>query len=1084
MRRTIPCIAAAALAAAASTAPRSAAAAEIAGIEVEVHGAYELQLRGIVRDFDFSDDLDLTQWYNVFALETELDFAPDGWGPFDVLQGFVRVEVRYDCVWTRGCGIFSSADAYGDRARKLPKRLNDGRRGGFRSTGTLFNGDIRRLAGIPREFLPYRFRFRPDDDRGPSPFFDIVGIDTLFDSPGADGVFGNEDDPAPFYFDRPLDQCTFAFRGVTGSEDGVGVQNLVWNPKCKVRPIGRLADKPNPLRANDFNPITGRGGFGALPLRPAPELRAGSGGPIWQAQGVYYPNARLAEILREDELDNFDQNFRQEELAWNRGASQQDEKELKEAYLDVEFFDSKLWLRVGKQTVVWGKTELFRNQDRWNPQDLALASLPALEESRIGLWMLRAVWQFYEIGPFEDVRAELVTIFDQFEPTDVGRCGEPYAPNPVCNKTFGLFIHGLTGFALAGESRPPDPWNDGRGLEVGLRLEWRWERFSFAITDFYGFSDLGYTTPIFDYSRNVDPVSGRPRRLESTGRCRRGDEEECLTEDIALAEHSVNQQLFSMICATSIGFSTLDLSACGQTVLGSPARTGDDPNVPATTAEPRVVVALDSVIAGDNFGLILPGLSASLAGLDEPSATSRDRMAAQLAEFGVTTPLLRLNADPDDGGPDLPADHPLVQAPDFVNTVLFFYDPSTFDNSLSAKLSDAQEGLLGCGLLYGTSCDLDGIDLLNAEGSVIFQSWPGFEGTIGDWDTADRSVAQPGTVGFRGGPVCTRFENGKTYILPGCRGPGDPGYDPRVDGTPTNLVHPFTKQPFRSEMAALSWNALMGFVAFSAAPEVDISTFDVFDVMRTDGCSFRKVQFCGAVQSLWQVTGVRRNDVKAGGNGTFGRRDFVWHGGRDLLLRYQKYNVLGFSMDFAEDATKSNWGVEFTWEDDVFEGDNDVRLGVTPVNRYNLTISMDRPTFINFLNANRTFFINTQWFFQYVQGYHRSFTGNGPLNVLAVLTVNTGYWNDRLQPALTLVYDFGSNSGAAIPQVTYRYSSDFQVTFGIAVFTGREEPRRMALVPTTLSARVGRHAYKDFVENGLSAVRDRDEVFLRVRYTF
>jgi hypothetical protein len=35
-----------------------------------------------------------------------------------------------------------------------------------------------------------------------------------------------------------------------------------------------------------------------------------------------------------------------------------------------------------------------------------------------------------------------------------------------------------------------------------------------------------------------------------------------------------------------------------------------------------------------------------------------------------------------------------------------------------------------------------------------------------------------------------------------------------------------------------------------------------------------------------------------------------------------------------------------------------------------------------------------------------------------------------------------------------------------------------------LSNRVGRHAYRDFVENGLSAVRDRDEMFLRIRYTF
>jgi hypothetical protein len=224
--------------------------------------------------------------------------------------------------------------------------------------------------------------------------------------------------------------------------------------------------------------------------------------------------------------------------------------------------------------------------------------------------------------------------------------------------------------------------------------------------------------------------------------------------------------------------------------------------------------------------------------------------------------------------------------------------------------------------------------------------------------------------------------------------------------------------------------------------------------------------------------------VRAGGNGVFGRRDFVWHGGKDVVLRYEKRNILGFSMDFAEDVTKSNVGLEFTWEDDVLLADNDKIDSLSEADRYNLTISVDRPTFVNFLNANRTFFINGQVFFQYVAGYETAFTSNGPWNVLAVLTVNTGYFDDRLNPSISFVYDVRSNSGAVLPQVQYRYTAEFSVTFGVAIFTGREEPRDTALVPVSLSNRAGRHAYTDFVENGLSAVRDRDEVFLRVRYTF
>ncbi len=1049
---------------------------------IQIHGFYETQLRTIARDFSPSDGFDLTQWYNILNVEIEADLVPDGFGPFDLVSAYSRIEVRYDCVWKRACGMFRSVNAFGDRTRRLPERLADGRRAGFRSTGNLFNGDTRFFRDIPREFLPYENRNRPRGAAVLSPLFNIEGIDTLFDSVGADGVFGTPDDPAPFYFSSILeDECDFTFRRTKGSANGVGVQIMgPWRPSCDIDPIGKLADKPNPLSSRDFNSILGATGSGALPLRPAPERRANdASAPDSMARGVYYPNQALARRLREDKFDNFDQNFREAELAWNRGASQQDEKELKELYFDIEMFDSRLWIRAGKQTVVWGKTELFRNQDQWNPQDLALASLPSLEESRIALWGGRFVWHFWDVGPLEDVRAEFVFLYDQFEPTDIGRCGEPYAPNPVCDKTLGLFVHGLTGFGVAGEQRPPNPWDSWKGIEVGGRLEWRWDRYSFALTDYYGFSDFAYQETLFRYSRNVDPVTGRPRKAESSGRCRTGLESDCLRSDNALTEHSVNQQLFSMICATSIGFSALDLTACGQTVFNSP-------NVVSGLAVSSI---LSAIVAGGGpsavpvsgqalFLSLVPALGGGV-----PLNTA----AVSAMTGGPTTPLVPLSFDPNDGMPQL------TGVPKFDTLAALGY-------GLSSVLTDEQEALLGCGPFYGTSCDAQGIDLMNAEASALTQSWPGTEGTFGfdGWDTTDPSLAQPGTVGFQGGPVCTRFERGRTFILPGCRGPGDAGYDPRVDGTttgpqklfigtgsPFQRAQPFTGQAFRSEMAIVSWNALMGLVAFSAtAGPLEETNFDPTRPFRDDGCSFKRPYLCGNVQSLFQITGLQRDIVRAGGNGRFGRRDFVWHGGKDIVLRYQKRNIAGFSMDFAEDITKSNIGLEFTWENNALLQDNNQISGLTEVDRYNLTVSVDRPTFVNFLNANRTLFMNAQVFFQYVSGYRGAFTTNGPFNTLAVFTVNTGYLDDRLLPAFSLVYDVRSNSGAFLPQVQYRYSSNFSATFGVAVFAGREEPRDMAISPTSLGNRVGAHAYDDFVENGLTAVRDRDEVFLRIRYTF
>jgi hypothetical protein len=1198
--------------------PLSAGAFDFADGRLHVNGYLEAQLRTIARDFSTSDELDLTQWWNILDVEIEADIAPDGWGPFDVLSAFARLEGRYDCVWTHACGIFSSADTYGDRAGHLPGRLGDGRRAGFRSSGTLFNGDTRGFAGIPREFLDFQFSRPPlgpvSGPRRASKFFDIEGIDTLYDTagpdeifndvgPGPDGILGTDDDlmddPAPFIFGEVEDHCEFGFRKIRGREDGVGHQVLgPWNPGCKIDPTGRLSDKPHPLRAADPNFVVlgGQGGFGALPLRPAPEVDYREEAPSDVAKGIYLPNPAYAQMLRDDAFHNPDQTFRQAELEWNHGASQQDEKELKELYLDMEFFDSRLWIRAGKQTVVWGKTELFRNQDQFNPQDVALASLPSLEESRIALWALRGVWSFYDVGPLEDVRLELAGNYDEFEPTDLGRCGEPYAPLPVCDKTYGLFIHGLTGLGLAGEVRPEDPWDDAEGIEFGGRLEFRWDRYSFAISDFYGFADLPYQDVLYTYSRNVDPETGRPRAATSDGECVTGAEPACLVGNDpvtgepavdqclglgpdgpdpgtepdpiilpctdpaasttvvrrgfppgsqgqdALENHPVNQQVFAMICATSVGLlPSLDPTACGQTVFNSKnSLTGVpiDPALVLTDGEASISELLSNAVVGNPLanGVLVGGLA------------------------NAPVPFVTLLRDPCDGflaDPD-PSDSQPCGPPAPIGSTTFAAGGNLTANLL---LTAQQQALLGCGEFYGTNCELDGIDLMNTEASALVQSWPGVEGAGGlDWDTTDASVAQPGTMAFIGqsGPVCTRFENGALVMLPGCRGPGpdyvagtaddDPGFDPNVDGYSdpdgdgfSNVIlHPFfdpnnlafyqgtdsftefgLDQSFRSEMAALSFNALMVFVALSSAADLDgdgaldptVGQFDPrnptvtgsngrdddedelvdepdegdpahIGPYRADGCSYSRTHLCSNVQSLYQVTGLQRNTLRAGGGTRFGRRDFVWQGGSPLVLRYDKRNVLGFSMDFAEDRTKSSWGVEFTWVEGVTFADFDERDRTRTGQTFNTTISIDRPTFINFLNANRTFFLNSQWFVQWVDGYRESFPSDGPWNVLATLTIQTGFFRDRFQPNMTFVYDFGSNSGAWLPSVTYRYTENFSVSFGAAVFAGRMAARDMPLSPTSLGNRAGRHAYDDFVENGLSVVRERDELFLRVRYTF
>jgi len=366
----------------------------------------------------------------------------------------------------------------------------------------------------------------------------------------------------------------------------------------------------------------------------------------------------------------------------------------------------------------------------------------------------------------------------------------------------------------------------------------------------------------------------------------------------------------------------------------------------------------------------------------------------------------------------------------------------------------------------------------------------GFEGTSPGWFTNNASVAQPGTVGFVGGPVGTRLVGNTIVILPGARGPGDQGYNLAVDGNPAPIGfgpnalgyktsgQPFTGQPWKNVMAAFSWNLEMILVTTS-------SNFNKANELSTTACGWIRPELCTSVGSFMTVTGVQRNDVQAAGNGMFGRRDFVWDSGGEVDLQYQKRNVLGFSMDFAEDYTKSNWGIEFGWEQHLPFQDNNQFDGITKSDDLELSVSVDRPTFINFLNQNRTFFFNSQFFFSYLTNYHTGFNFAGPFSVLGTFTISTGYFQDRLLPSLTFVYDVFSNSGAALPELTYRFTENFSFSLGVAQFLGRWRGQTIGINPIgTVAQQTGTDAYKSFSEPGLSLIRDRDKAYFRMRYTF
>jgi hypothetical protein len=954
----------------------------------QAHGFVQAELRGLSTNFD-PDTWYPSQMALTANLELELALLRGGFGPVDSIDAYVRAQVRFDCVWYQGCGLFDSGRRFGDDADYAPSsRLTDGRR--------------RTKNGV----LPAGPPTRVHDGKRLIPFFSTPPFDPLLAFSPEGGNLAATLAPIEVI---PL----AAFNRISGGFDESGFILAPWNRRAEITSLGSLRTVPSSLVPD-------------LPLRPLVPDYPTLGTDLTDAGGLWVPNAWLRRKI--DDIDDTGESFnlRERELRWNRGASQQrGEYELKEAYLELELFDARLFARLGKQLIVWGKTELFRSQDQFNPQDVGLNSLPPLEDSRIPLWAARLIYSFYDVGPLQDVRLELAAILDEFQPLDAGTCGEPYSVFLVCAASNGFFAHGYTGLGIAGAVLPPDPWDDIRGLEVGARLEWRWRRFSFSLTDFYGYDDIPTVNRFHSYERKVDVETGRP--LDVFGRDFDFSDPGKLREQ-ALNFSPLNRQLFEFACSVSVGVAGQFVAELADDCVGSLFNN-------STPLEAAMGV---SVGVTDVFGMVLEGGIAGAFFLN------------QIAELGLTefeefqNLLVRLNLDPHDG-----------TQPDST----LFCNSFAGGSCLSNRLTDMQEALLGCGPFYGTICDRDGIDIFHAEASVLFQAFPQFE---------------------PGGPVATRYERGKLFILPGARGPGDPRYDPRFDGCVNakahrdcagamELLNPATGMPFRSEMEALSFNLLRLLAAFGTRDDPE--------------CRLEEPYSCAFVRAIFDLTGVGRPDLRAAGNERFGRRDFLWSRGGPLLLQFDKRNVLGFSADFAEDHTKTNWGLEFTWFRGATVPDDQEETLFRKQDVYNLSISVDRPTFVNFLNANRTILFNAQVFMQYIGG-GRTVRDRDPFQVLGTFTINTGYFQDRLLSQLTFVHDLRSESGGVIFDLTWRFTSNFSVAVGMATFYG--SPQRAddpTLYPTSITNNGPPYSHNSRYD-GLSLLRDRDEASIRIRYTF
>ena len=140
---------------------------------------------------------------------------------------------------------------------------------------------------------------------------------------------------------------------------------------------------------------------------------------------------------------------------------------LRELYVDATLLgsgDNEINFRLGKQQVIWGRTDLFRVLDVINPVDYSRNNIyDELEDIRIPMWMLKADFRFGATGSFDDLNMQVVWNFDKFRPNNLGQCG---TPNVILDA--GCFFRGMKNLwdngGTVANFAPFDPADPSLGL--------------------------------------------------------------------------------------------------------------------------------------------------------------------------------------------------------------------------------------------------------------------------------------------------------------------------------------------------------------------------------------------------------------------------------------------------------------------------------------------------------------------------------------------------------------------------------------------------------------------------------------------
>jgi hypothetical protein len=210
----------------------------------------------------------------------------------------------------------------------------------------------------------------------------------------------------------------------------------------------------------------------------------------------------------------------------------------------------------------------------------------------------------------------------------------------------------------------------------------------------------------------------------------------------------------------------------------------------------------------------------------------------------------------------------------------------------------------------------------------------------------------------------------------------------------------------------------------------------------------------------------------------------------NLATKYSKSNTLGVSVDWFEPTTGFVIRSEVSWSTNVYTSDLSKPDVLGRTNVYRWLIGVDRPTFIRWLNPNRSFFLSFQAFGTHLPDVRGGRFGNPngrDDNFIFTFFVQNQFLRDQLVYLIFGAYGATGHDGTTGGNIEYLITNNWSVQLGITAFLGMRQEH--SLGPFGGFPSDGRPVSETgfgigHMQAGGSERNQMDEFWGRVRYRF